>query len=297
MDLAQEPRKSLLWAWGSGICSLKGARAEAPGKQGPHFSGVSNPLGPEESSLAPGTLKLTPGPLARGPRFVLRPQEGTRRSTLFFFVLKTQEALAAGVWVSAPLNAPFQATAFLPVHSALGPQRSILNGHGGAGRALKGRGDQVFGREHRSWREGDREEAHVPGRKGHSVPESPRNQQRRGLNRGLQELSRAPGRRQPASATEPLPAALPQGAAPAATPLMCPVGKIPLGGTFPGLPTWCLPKSVFTARGRPGPRGGRAAASHRGHRAPFLGGWVPSAGTRPRPRACGCSSSGQECMD
>lgn len=64
--------------------SRKGAGAEAPGQQWPRFSGVSSQVGPERSSLAPGALKLTPEPLARGRALVLSPQEGSRRSTFLF---------------------------------------------------------------------------------------------------------------------------------------------------------------------------------------------------------------------
>lgn len=91
--------------------------------------------------------------------------------------------------------------------------------------------------------------------------------------------------RQPAKATEPPPAALPQGEVRSATSLMCSVGNIPLCGTFPRLPAFCLLQSVFAARRPPSPQ---AAASQRGHQAPSqrrLGSpGHPSAGTWPRPQ-------------
>lgn len=95
----------------------------------------------------------------------------------------------------------------------------------------------------------------------------------------------SPSGGRPAKATEPPPAALPQGEAPSATSLMCSVGNIPLCGTFPRLPTFCLLKSVFAARRRPSPQ---AAASQRGHQAPSqrrLGSpGQPCPGTWPQPR-------------
>ena len=122
------------------------------------------------------------------------------------------------------------------------------------------------------------------GGRGPSVTESPRNKKENDLNRGLQEFCMNPSHRQPANATELLPAALPKGEAQNATSLMYSVGKIPLCGTFPRLPTLCLLKSVFTAWRRPSPQ---AAASQRGHQAAFqrqLGSpGQPSAGTWPQP--------------
>lgn len=163
-------------------------------------------MGPEERSLAPGTLKTHTRAAGTGSHS--RAETSGRERALQRFVLKTQEARAAGVWVSAPLNAPFQAAAlptssFIPRSPETHPEWTRRGGEG----SERPWGSSVW--EGASELEGRPQGGPRARAEGASVPESPRNQER-GLNRAFRSFHE-PRRRELASATEPLPAALPQG--------------------------------------------------------------------------------------
>lgn len=92
------------------ILSLKGASLRKLVRHnGPTSQGLPSPAGPEEISSAPGDHEINTR--AAGPGSLPGAETSGREPSLGLFVLKTQEALVAGVWVSAPLNASFQTAA------------------------------------------------------------------------------------------------------------------------------------------------------------------------------------------